>query len=256
MPTDPESDRASARPSRSDEERPRKKKGARRARPPQPLDEATIDAPDKQTLGMLGVLGVVTLVLWGLAHAACNYHPPRETRRPRVVKTEEYTRDPKSAAVEVVQRMQQADYARALQIAAGPLAEELKKEQAACAADQAGCSARKAAATAAQSMGIVLDRELGSARVRVITRGVPGAPRSQFVRVERDGSGWKATSRVADQPGAVLPAPVLPPPPNPHAFAPEALPEAPGSAAPTGSAAPRRLIVNQRPMAVPAPSAQ
>ena len=216
MPTDPEHDEVPARPSRSSEDRPRKKKGTRRARPVGPLDERKLDAPQRQTLGMLGVLCALTLVLWVLAHAACNYHPPRETRRPRVVKTEELTRDPKSAAIEVVQRITRLDYAGALQIASGPLAEELKKAQAACVTDRAACDAKRAAAAQAVSMGIVLDRDLGSARVRVVTRGIPGAPKSQFVRVERDGGSWKATSRIAEGPGAVLPGAILPQPVNPH----------------------------------------
>jgi hypothetical protein len=254
MPTDPEQERESARSSRSSEDRPRKKKGARRPRPPEPIDESKINAPDKQTLGMLSVLAVVSLVLWALAHSACNYHPPRETRRPRVVKTEEFTRDPKSAAIELVQRLTMLDYAGALMIAGGPLAEEVKKDQAACNADRPKCLAKKPAVAKAQSMGIVLDRDPGSARVRVITRGVPGAPIAQLVRVERDGTSWKVTSRVADQPGAVLPSPVLPPPTNPHAL----IPMDAAAPAPSASAAPARpkLFMNQKPVAVPAPSAQ
>jgi hypothetical protein len=253
MATDPEQERESAGSSRSSEDRPRKKKkGARRPRPPEQIDESKINAPDKQTLGMLSVLAVVSLVLWALAHSACNYHPPRETRRPRVVKTEEFTRDPKSAAIELVQRLTMLDYAGALMISSGPLAEEVKKEQAACNADRPTCLAKKPAVAKAQSLGIVLDRDPGSARVRVVTRGVPGAPIAQLVRVERDGASWKVTSRVPDQPGAVLPPPVLPPPTNPHALI------AADAAAAEGSAAPARpkLFMNQKPVAVPAPSAQ
>ena len=144
MPTDPDEDRDSESapsadaPSRS--ERPKKKK-ARRPKTPEPVDEAKINMPDVQTLGMLGVIGVVTLVLWALAHAACNYHPPRETRRPRVVKTEEFAREPKGAAVEAVQRLTLLNHAGALELSAGSFAEMVKKEQAACAADRAGCRA-------------------------------------------------------------------------------------------------------------------
>lgn len=268
MPTaDPDQERPSVRPSRTSEDRPRKKKGARRPRPSQPLDEAKLNAPDNQTLGMLGVLAVLTLVLWALAHAACNYHPPRETRRPRVVKTEEFQRDPKSAAIEVVQRMTLQNYSGALPLAAGSLAEEIKKEQASCAADPPACDRRKAEAANAQSMGVVLDRDLGGARVRVRTGGLPGGVKKQLIRVERDGALWKATARVPDEEGATLPSPVLPPPVNPHAAMPmpgaaapvttgAAPAGAPGAGAPpTDAPAGQRLLLRPRPAPAPAPAA-
>jgi hypothetical protein len=253
MPTDPEEASASERPKRATEDRPKKKKRSARPKVTEPLDESKIRAPDNQTLGMLGVLGVVTLVLWALAHSACNYHPPRETRRPRVVKTEEFTREPKGAAIEAIQRLALYDYKGALEIASGPLAEEVKKEQASCAAEGAACAAKKAAvAGKAQSLGIVLDRDMGSARVRVVTRGVPGAPKAVLVRVERDGATWKATSRVPEAPGAVLPPPVISQPQNPHSFMMQTPPAASG--APAGSA-PRRLVVPTPSAPAPAPAA-
>jgi hypothetical protein len=242
MPNDPDEDRDAERPSSADQpsrsERPKKKKkGSRRTKTPEPLDEAKLNAPDIQTLGMLGVIGVVTLVLWALAHAACNYHPPRETRRPRVVKTEEFTREVKTAAVEAIQRLALLDHAGALEIAAGPFAEEVKKAKAACDADPAGCKAKKAAAAKAQSMGIVLDRDMSGARVRVITRGVGPNPVAVLVRTEREGGAWKVTSKVPDEPGASLPPPVMPAPVNPHSLM-QLAPSAPAS----GSAAPKAVI--------------
>jgi len=171
-----------------------------------------------QTLGMLGVLAFVSIVLWALAHAACNYHPPRETRVPRKVKTEEFAREPKSAAVEAVQRAALQNHAGAIELAAGPFAEELKKEKATCDADPSGCASRKLAASKAQSYGVLLDRDPTTARVRVVTRNLAGEPKVVLVRVERDGATWKATSRVPDAPGATLPPPVLVQPPDPHGF--------------------------------------
>jgi hypothetical protein len=257
MPNAPDEDRDAERPASADQparsERPKKKKkkkGSSRPTTAEPLDEAKLNAPEIQTLGMLGVIGVVTLVLWALAHAACNYHPPRETRRPRVVKTEEFTRDVKTAAVEAVQRLALLDYAGALEIAVGSFADEVKKEQAACEADRAACKTRKAAAAKAQSMGIVLDRDMAGARVRVITRGVGPNPTAVLVRTEREGGAWKVTSKVPDQPGAQLPPPVMPAPASPHSFV-QVQPAAPAA---SGAPAPK-LVVQPKPPA-PAASAQ
>ncbi len=260
MSTEPEAERESV-PStppseapdreRASKDRPkRKKKKPRRPTVGNPPDERQLNAPDIQTLGMLGVLAFVSIVLWALAHAACNYHPPRETRRPRDVKTEEFAREPKSAAVEAIQRAALYDYKGALELAAGPLAEELKKEKASCDADASGCAAKKREAEKAQSLGIVLDRDPSTARVRVVTRGIPGAPKAVLVRAERDGATWKVTSRVPDAPGANLPPAVLVQPPDPHGFLFDAAPAA-SSAAP----APAKPARPRVPAPAPAPAA-
>jgi hypothetical protein len=262
MSTEPEAERDSVpsatpseapEPARPSKDRPKKKK-ARRPTVGNPPDERKMNAPDVQTLGMLGVLAFVSIVLWALAHAACNYHPPRETRRPRVVKTEEFTKEAKSAAVEAIQRAALLDYKGALEIAAGPLAEELKKEQASCEADASGCASKKLAASKAQSSGIVLDRDPNTARVRVVTRGIPGAPKVVLVRAERDGANWKVTSRVPEAQGATLPPAVLAQPPDPHSFMFEAAPAASGEAAAAAKSARPRLTAVPTPAPAPAPA--
>ena len=67
---------------------------------PIPETEEELDSPTKQTVGMLGILGLMTIIMWALARGACNYHPPKETRVPRKVTIEELAHDPKNAAVE------------------------------------------------------------------------------------------------------------------------------------------------------------
>ena len=262
MSTEPEAERESApssppseatEPVRPSKDRPKKKK-ARRPTVGNPPDERKMNAPDVQTLGMLGVLAFVSIVLWALAHAACNYHPPRETRRPRDVKTEEFAREAKSAAVETIQRAALLDYKGALEIAAGPLAEELKKEQASCDADKSGCASKKLAAAKAQSSGIVLDRDPNTARVRVVTRGIPGAPKVVLVRAERDGATWKVTSRVPEAPGATLPPPVLVHAPDPHSFMFEAAPAPSASGSVPAPVKPARPRLTATPTPAPAPA--
>ena len=86
MVSEADDDTESKRPKRSSSARPKKSK---KPKPPIPQTESEIDAPDRLTLVVLGFMGVVTLVLWGFARGACNYHPPRETRRPRPVNIEQ-----------------------------------------------------------------------------------------------------------------------------------------------------------------------
>ena len=209
---------------------PRKKKKAKKAKLSRPLEEREINAPDAQTLWMLGILAALAVVLWIFAHAGCNYHPPSETRRPRTVSTADLTRESKDAAIELQHRLVTGDYKGALEIAAGPLAKQLQQEKTTCERDRAACDARKTESQKATTMGVVLTREATNATVRVITHGVPGGPKKFLTLVERDATGWKVTARIPDAPGATLPAPVLPP-----AF--RAMPMPVPMNAPTGSAA-------------------
>jgi hypothetical protein len=176
-------------------ERPRKSK---RPKPPIPQTEAEIDAPDKLTLTMLGVMGLVTIALWLFARSACNYHPPRETRRPRVVKLEELAREPKGAALEMQQRLLQYDFDGALQLASGDAAREVEKAKAACQANTSDCATkRKLSEKGVLSAAALLERSPAGSVVRV-TSNTPSGKQVSIVRLERAGSIWKVTSRVPD----------------------------------------------------------
>ncbi|HEY8945990.1 MAG TPA: hypothetical protein VIM73_17095 [Polyangiaceae bacterium] len=207
--SEPSTTAAQATPSEPPRAPKKKKKKGTKAKIVQPLEEHEINAPDKQTLFMLGSLATLGIVLWIFAHAGCNYHPPRETRRPRAVTTADLTRDPKDAAIEFQQRLLTQDFKGALEIAGGPLSKQIQDQQAACAADRARCEAAKQASTGAMTMAVVLEREPMNAKVRVITHRVPDGPRRFLTLVERDGTAWKITARVPDAPGAKLPPPSL-----------------------------------------------
>ena len=190
----------------------KKKKGGKH-KVARPLTEQEINAPDKQTLTMLSVLAALSITLWVFAHAGCNYHPPRETRRPRVVTTAELTREPKGAAIEFQHRLVTLDFKGALDIAGGPLTDEVKKQQAGCGAE---CLAKKKGLAQAVTSAVVLERMPASAKVRVTTYHLPTGNQAFLSLVERGPSGWKVTARVQDAPGATLPGPFITPAQSPH----------------------------------------
>lgn len=212
----------------------KKKKKGPKPKLMRPLTEREINVPDMPTLIMIGVLAALTLTLWVFAHAGCNYHPPRETRRPRQVTTAELTKEPKDAAIEFQQRLITLDYKGALEIAGGSLVEDVKKAQAACGAD---CLAKKKGLTQAITSAVVLERSPMHAKVRVTSYHLPAGDQSFLALVERDSSGWKVTAHVADAQGASLPSPINAPA-QPMRV----------DAAPTGSANPHALRL------VPAPA--
>jgi len=228
-------EQASVKKPPSASERPKKKK-LKRARPPVPKTEEEIDSPSKMTVGMLGVLGAMTVIMWALARGGCNYHPPKETRVPRVVTTEELARDPKNAAVELQQRWLTRDFAGAAELATGEAAQQLQQEKAAC---NAACLAeKKSLAEKVLTSAVILDANMMGATARVTSIGLPGGPKTFLLRLERADSIWKASLRKPD--GTPLP----PLPASPHdapmiQFSPAAsAPGAAGSAAPAGSVAP------------------
>ena len=176
-------------------DRPKKKK-AKRPRPPIPRTEEEIDSPTKQTVGMLGVLCIMTVIMWAFARGACNYHPPKETRTPRKVTTVDLAHDPKNAAIELQQRWLTHDFAGALELATGDVTAQIQRDQAAC---DAACLAKKPALEKTVLTSAMLT-EMGplGATVRVTSVGVPEGTKAYVMRLERADQIWKANDRKVD----------------------------------------------------------
>lgn len=242
-----------SKPPASTDERPKKKK-VKRPKPPIPKTEDEIDSPSKQTLGMLGILGIMTVTMWALARGGCNYHPPKETRTPRAVTTEELARDPKNAAIELQQRWLTRDFTGAAELATGEVTQQVAQDKAAC--DAACLGERKSLEAKVLTSATILDANIMGATARVTSLGLPGGPKVFLLRMERTEQLWKATMRKPDD-GTALPA--LPTPtPIPHdgvmPFSPFSA--APGSATSAPSAAPAAPAVSTKPhpmLTAPAP---
>jgi hypothetical protein len=181
----------------------------RRPAPPTPLipDEREIDSPRIQTLGMLGVIAGLTIVMALAGKAACNYHPPTETRKPRDVSTAELAKDPKNAAIELQQRWATYDFKGALELAKGAATQQLQQDQQSCVKDAAVCK-RKAQelANTVLTTASLLRRESSSAIVRVTSIGAATGKQVFLMDLVQDGSLWKATARRPDAPVPPQPA--------------------------------------------------
>ncbi len=200
MPSEESSEGAGAERAKSASERPRdgERKKKKRPKPPLPRTEREIDAPDRVTLLMLGVMCVMTLVLWGFARGGCNYHPPRETRRPRPVKTEELARDPKDAAIELQQRLVQLDFDGALELSADSVEADVKKQKADCAGKVKECAEQKKKMERTSTTAALLERDMGSATVRATSLTPPSGKIANILRLERRGPIWKVVSIATD----------------------------------------------------------
>jgi len=188
-------------------ERPKKKKlKAKHPKPPIPRTEDEIDSPSKQTLGMLAVIGIMTVCMWLFARGGCNYHPPKETRDPRKVDLIDLARDPKDAALELQQRWATKSFGGALELAKPPLIDELKKQQQACDANPQCAQEASTLRSKVQSVSVLLERDPLKATARVTTYGASATPEKYIVRLEREQQMWKAVSREVDD-GSFKPRP-------------------------------------------------
>ncbi len=215
-----------ARPAPRRARRPVKSRPKRPPAPPKQLTEKEINSPEPQTLVMLGVVALMTLIMWGTARFACNAHPA-QTVKPREVSTRELARDPKDAAVELEQRWATKRYGAALELATGGLVTELTKDKKACDANKKACAAEsKKLSAEVLTTGEMLSREPAGAVVRVTSSGGPGGKQSYLIHLGFDGTIWKADSRKPAT-GAAMAVP--------SGSAP-AMPVPGASAAPAGSA--------------------
>ncbi len=171
--------------------------------------EDQLNAPSRQTVGMLTVVAATTLIAWAAGRAACNYHEPGESLSPKEVSLEARTRDEKGVAFELAQRWATADFSIAKQLVAGELAKAVEADEQAC--QEGGCEGRRQAAEVTRSVAAVLRRSPTNAFVRVRTVGVPGDELDRIYELDRIDSSWKATRELAA--GAPLPPLKEPPPP-------------------------------------------
>jgi hypothetical protein len=185
---------------------PKKKKKKLRPAPPPPLTEEQINSPTNQTLGMLGVVCIMSLCMWVFARGGCNYHPPKESRDPRKVELVDLARDPKDAALEFELRWSTLRWGGAAELAKGPMIEAVKERQQACDRDP-GC-AKKASDLRSTVLGSaeLLERDAMHAVARVTIIGAGPKPLKHIIRVERDQSIWKTIAREVDD-GSFQPRP-------------------------------------------------
>ena len=199
------------------------KKPRRRIEKPVLPPESAINAPSRQTLGMIGVMAFATLIMWGTAKTACNAHPA-QTRKPRELATAELSKDPKAAALEMAQRWASYNFDGALALATDKVEAEIRTAKEACAKDAACSAASKKEYDTALATAVLLGREGAKATVRVTGLGGALEGKTTLYEVELAGPTWKVartTDKVPAPPPVLVPPPAPAPPPS---AAPSAVP--------------------------------
>lgn len=174
---------------------------------PAPLDEDKIDAPSRQTLIVLAVLSISTLVFWAAGRAACNYSVPGESLTPRKVSLEERTRTPKHVGLELAQVLSGGDFETAEKLAVGAALEAVKKQKAACGS----CDELKAQRDSLKSVATVLRANSVDALVQVKTYGGKKGEEVRFFGIQREERKWRAVQILDSAEGYELKAPPVRP---------------------------------------------
>lgn len=176
---------------------PRKRRRPKKKRP-LPRTEEQIDSPKPLTLWLLGVVTSATLVMWGGARLACNYRGDAPKPTPQL-STAALAGTPKDAAIELAQRWATQNFAGALALSKGRLADEIQQEkQKTCGSNDAACKEKsEELARRVLSRGVLLSQDTTSALVRV-TSTLPNGSKTVLLRMEPEGAIWKGVERTAD----------------------------------------------------------
>jgi hypothetical protein len=156
--------------------------------------EERVDSPKIQTLVLLTIVSVLTIILWGSAKLACNAKTA-SARPPLKLDSTELATDPKDAAFELQQRWAMHDYARVRVLAKGAVLAELDKEARRCAEDRACENSREELERRVRSTASLLSRSPTAAKVRVKTYGAEGGQQTYLLDLVPEGGLWKAVSR-------------------------------------------------------------
>ena len=162
---------------------------------PTVLSEAQIDSPKLQTLGLMAVVSILVVILWGSARLACNAKTA-SARKPVQLSTAELAKDPKDAAFEFQQLMAKHEYKAARTIATGSVVAEITEAEKRCEADPVACQReQKQLEAVVKSTAALLTSGPRKAKVRVETYGLPTGKQSFVLDVVSQGDGWKVTDR-------------------------------------------------------------
>ncbi len=135
-----------------EEERPvRRQQPRRRPRPKVsrkrldvPKTEEELNIPKFQTIGMLGSVSLLMIIMWFAAKIACNSHPDN-IRDPRYVSVNQMAVDPKNAALEFQLRLVGKDYLLAGELVSGKMADKIHELLISCESNADSCEKDKLA---------------------------------------------------------------------------------------------------------------
>ncbi len=201
------------------ERRARAARRAARSRKPRiklniPTTEEQLNVPKFQTIGLLGSVSLLMVIMWFAARLACNAHPDH-IRDPRYVSVDQLARDPKNAALEFQLRFVSKDVLLAGELVTGKMADSLRELIRACEGNTDGCGKeRDALKNKVTGTANLLEMSPASAVVEVTTYISNVEPSTSVLDLVPVGQVWKVSQsrpRRTAQPAADPMAPQVDP---------------------------------------------
>jgi hypothetical protein len=156
-----------------------------------PTSEEALNIPKIQTIGMLGSISLLMIIIWFAAKLACNAHPD-QIRDPRYVSVDQLARDPKNAALEFQLRYVGKDYLSAGEIAAGKMAEKIHELLTFCEGNVDSCEKdRLALKDKVTGTAALISVSPGHSTVEVVTYVNNENPQTVTLEMAPSGQVWK-----------------------------------------------------------------
>ncbi len=158
-----------------------------------PTSEEALNVPKFQTIGMLGSVSLLMIIMWFAARLACNAHPD-QIRDPRYVSVDQLARDPKNAALEFQLRYVAKDYLLAGELVSATMADKIHELLKFCEANVDTCD-KDRLALKDKVIGSATLLELLPARAKVEVTTLINNANPQTVTLDLIPSGlvWKVT---------------------------------------------------------------
>ena len=158
-----------------------------------PKTEEELNVPKLQTIGMLGSVSALMIIMWFAAKLACNAHPDH-LREPRYVSVSQLARDPKNAALEFQTRFTAKDYLLAGEIASGPMADKIHELLTFCEANTDVCERDQIALKdKVTGTAALMDSTPAKATVEITTYVNGASPKTVTLDLVPVGQVWKVT---------------------------------------------------------------
>jgi hypothetical protein len=192
----------------------------------EPKTEEALNVPKLQTIVMLGLMSLLTLIVWFAARLSCNLHPD-QVREPRHYSLAQLAALPKNAGFEFLRRYHEHDLVAAMDLSTDGVLLEMQSKVEECEREPDACEARRAAlAGTVEGVASLLDQKEDTAVVEVSLTAKELGQKTFTLSVKRDGNMWKVSERREGGVVHVAPTAVAEPAagaePSPSAALPEA----------------------------------
>ena len=158
-----------------------------------PTTEEQLNVPKFQTIGLLGSVSLLMIIIWFAARLACNAHPDH-LRDPRYVSVHQLAVDPKNAALEFQLRFVSKDVLLAGELVTGKMTDTLRELIRACEGNMEPCEKdRDALKNQVTGSAKLLELAPKRAVVEVTTYIRNENPSTSVLELEPVGQIWKVS---------------------------------------------------------------